>query len=304
MSGLPQADSGGGAEENGVPMVDHGWAGLAQSVFHPNAGIGEFNPEKHGDVGMVVEIDATDIPTHPAYQKIAEIISGNALQQVWHIVQAALTATPPYPQDDTVITSKADLKAVIQDILAEEKTSTKASWATIAATAPAPGRSALEPPPKIAPARHEREVVVIGSTIAEGLRGRSPLEVVQAVNTATSSDTAIATRRLPSGDIVVTFRGSAAEYRSKTVWTQDAFGPEAKLSQRAQAVVVKRVPLAALNKQNHCSQGDSSPEPPRNRQRHHPSYWRGGRTASQPALQPWPYPRLPNIRSRTVCRRH
>ena len=76
---------------------------------------------------------------------------------------------------------------------------------------------------KPVPPRLSREVVIRCNEISEDMRKRNPMEMVQAVNLALRTDAAKAARRLPSGDVVITFN---------TDWVQTAFGDKVALTPR------------------------------------------------------------------------
>ena len=58
------------------------------------------------------------------------------------------------------------------------------------------------------PERRIRELRIRAENQAEDLARQSAIEVIAAVNTAISTGEAVATSRLPSGDIVLTFQDS------------------------------------------------------------------------------------------------
>jgi len=70
-------------------------------------------------------------------------------------------------------------------------------WAVVAAGKP-------ELPAKRIPKRLNKEILVRGSA-GPALTRRSPQEIVQAVNRVSKKKGAIAARKLPSGDVIVTF---------------------------------------------------------------------------------------------------
>ena len=72
-----------------------------------------------------------------------------------------------------------------------------ATAATALTAAPAPRAPQVA---KTLPPRHKREVTVK----AVGTEGRTYEEIVRKVNTATGRETAIAARKLPSGDYAIT----------------------------------------------------------------------------------------------------
>ncbi|KAG6043278.1 hypothetical protein E4U39_004752 [Claviceps sp. Clav50 group G5] len=80
--------------------------------------------------------------------------------------------------------------------------------------------------------------------------GRSPEEIVKAVNSAIKADVAVAARRLPSGDTVVTFRESSRPRADETEWVQTALGPDATVNRRVFSVVVKGFPVRLSQNQD------------------------------------------------------
>ncbi|KAL2114789.1 hypothetical protein VTJ04DRAFT_4092 [Mycothermus thermophilus] len=75
------------------------------------------------------------------------------------------------------------------------------------------------------------------------LAARTPAEVVQAVNQAAGKEAAaLAARKLPSGDIILTFRDPATKQwfsANREKWLQGAFGPQAREATRTFAILVK-----------------------------------------------------------------
>jgi hypothetical protein len=59
---------------------------------------------------------------------------------------------------------------------------------------------------QIIPERRTRELRIRNESLPEDLARRSAVEVVAAVNTAIGTKDAVATRRLPSGDVILTFQ--------------------------------------------------------------------------------------------------
>ncbi|KAG6238348.1 hypothetical protein E4U23_008192 [Claviceps purpurea] len=100
------------------------------------------------------------------------------------------------------------------------------------------------------PARVHREVIVKGSFISSAVIGRKPAEIVNAVNGAIQAPAAVAARRLPSGDTVVTFREPARPHIEADAWVKTAFGPEAALSRRLFTIIVKSFPVRLSDKQD------------------------------------------------------
>ena len=76
----------------------------------------------------------------------------------------------------------------------------------------------MEAPRIVVPERRTREVVVKAPGQTEDLAQRSLIEVIQATNKAIRGNKALVARRLPSGDIILTFEGKAEEYTKDTAW--------------------------------------------------------------------------------------
>jgi len=99
-------------------------------------------------------------------------------------------------------------------------------------------------PARIIPGRLVKEVLIRGATEPALVR-RSPQEIIQAVNTASEKKGAIAARKLPSGDVVVTFQDSKIkEWHGESKnedWIKKAFGEAAREGKRTFAVLVKGI---------------------------------------------------------------
>ena len=91
------------------------------------------------------------------------------------------------------------------------------SWAAVAA---GPGQGLQAQPTKIIPQRADRELLVRGANVSADLAQRSPVEIIQAINQASTKQGAIAARKLPSGDTVVTFNDSNTKswHSNNTQW--------------------------------------------------------------------------------------
>ncbi len=86
------------------------------------------------------------------------------------------------------------------------------TWADVAsgALSTAPGAT-QGPPRKVTPQRANREILVRGNGLPADLASRTPAQITQAVNLATSQQGVIAARKLLSGDTVVTFKDEATK---------------------------------------------------------------------------------------------
>lgn len=116
------------------------------------------------------------------------------------------------------------------------------SWATVAAGALGPAQAEPQSlPKKVIPQRITREILVRGNSLPASLAKRSPQEIVQAINQASTRKGAIAARKLPSGDTIVTFQDAPTKewHTCNNQWIQQAFGEQAKEAYRTFAVLVK-----------------------------------------------------------------
>jgi len=91
------------------------------------------------------------------------------------------------------------------------------------------------------PSRLARKVLVRGARLSASLAKRAPQEIVQAVNTASVTKGAIAARKLPSSDVVVTFYTDQAKqwHSTNLQWIQQAFGTQATEAKRTTTVLLK-----------------------------------------------------------------
>ena len=103
-------------------------------------------------------------------------------------------------------------------------------------------------PQKVVPQRANREILIRGRDLPADLAKRTPAEITQAVNQASAQQGAIAARKMPSGDTVVTFRDPAAKewYSKNPEWIQQAFGGQARAATTTHAVLVKGLRKADL----------------------------------------------------------
>lgn len=94
---------------------------------------------------------------------------------------------------------KKEIQEVQKDVRQQAKALAVAqarSWAIVVAE---------EPPKKLIPGRLSKEILVRGSTEPALVR-RSPYQIVQAANGSSERKGAVAARKLPSGDVIVTFQ--------------------------------------------------------------------------------------------------
>jgi hypothetical protein len=135
---------------------------------------------------------------------------------------------------------REDMQKSWKEVQEQKKKETPTPAATVARSWAAVMAGEGEPPKKVIPGRLVREILVRGST-EPALARRSPQEIVQAVNKASERQGAIAARKLPSGDVIITFQdaGTKEWHATNGRWIEAAFGEKAKEAKRTFAVLVK-----------------------------------------------------------------
>jgi hypothetical protein len=93
------------------------------------------------------------------------------------------------------------------------------------------------------PARHLREIVIQAANASDDLQKRTAKDIVAAINTASTKKGAIAARRLPSGDTIITFHEEEMKtwHAENTAWVKATFGPTGENHHRAYVVIAKRI---------------------------------------------------------------
>jgi hypothetical protein len=177
-----------------------------------------------------------------AHQKLRAAAAGKAVE--------ATSAFPSLQSLRKVIAE--EVKAAVAGAreavpAAKAATPAAATWATIAGGALGPQQTV---PKKVVPARLSREVLVKAREATPDLAKRNPQEIVQAVNAVSTRKGAVAARKLPSGDVIVTFQDTAAkDWHSEPAnqrWIQQAFGEKARENGRTFAVLVKGIHRESL----------------------------------------------------------
>ena len=113
-------------------------------------------------------------------------------------------------------------------------TQEKRSWATVASQGSNHTQTQATAPAKIVPSRLSKEILVKGKGMPADLARRTPQEIIQAINHASMKKGAVAARKLPSGDTVVTFQGTMTRdwHSTNNQWIKDAFGQQAEESKK------------------------------------------------------------------------
>lgn len=124
---------------------------------------------------------------------------------------------------------------------------TTRTWAAIAAgpQRSGDGPAALEASVAI-PAKKEREILIKAASQKEDYTKRTPIEVVEAVNKNIGEGKAVATRRMRSGDVVVTLKDRDTQLPEDDDWVPRVFGTDAVLRRFEVTLIAKGVPAQVL----------------------------------------------------------
>jgi hypothetical protein len=246
----------------GEPMVtDGGRAGLDQSQHHPLAGRSQYSqtPQQEPSDSLASSSDGTDDPTEPLIQRIKACVIPGKADEVTRLLRDLVTAaaatactatsprTPKTPISDNKPVTIGQLKAILQETLQKPVAATpqRPSYASVArqhVTAPSGNYQVI-------PERRTRELRIRAEGQTEDLARRSAVEVVAATNTAIGSSEVVATRRLPSGDIVLTFKDNIPKaVLQDQGWVQRTFGPTARLHESEYTVIAKGLPTDRITR--------------------------------------------------------
>ena len=247
----------------GEPMaMDGGTAGLEQSDHHPLAGQSQYPPPlqtQASESPVCSQGDASDL-TESIIQRIVACVIPGKKDEVSRLVRdlrdaVAAAATSAATSLQTSRTSFSDddpvtigqLKTILQETLQKpvQAIPQRPSYASVArqpTTAPTGNV-------QIIPERRTRELRIRNEHPTEDLARRSAIEVVAAVNTAIGTNDAVATCRLPSSDVILTFQESIPLIAlSDQSWVQRAFGATAQLYESEFTVIAKGLPVDRISR--------------------------------------------------------
>jgi hypothetical protein len=240
--------------------MDSGIAGLEQSDHHPLAGRSQYSPPLQtqvsdslastqggaGDLAasLIQRIEACVIPgkKDEVSRLLCELREFDASTSTTTTTSSTATSL----SDDDPVTI-GQLKAILQETFPKPAVATpqRPSYASVARQHTA----ALTGNVQIIPERRTRELLIHNEKPAEDLARRSAVEVVAAVNTAIGTNDAVATRRLPSGDVVLTFRDSIPKVALQDHdWVRRAFGETAQLRESEFTVIAKGLPIDRITR--------------------------------------------------------
>jgi hypothetical protein len=250
----------------GEPMaMDGGVAGLEQSDHHPLAGQSQYPPPLQAPVSeppTSSQGGAGDLASSIIQSIVACVIPGKKdevsrlLSELREIDASTIAATTTATSPRTSRTSVSDdnpvtigqLRTILQE--AFQKTAPaipqRPSYASVARQPPTTGSTSNV---QIIPERRTRELRIRSENPPADLARRSAVEVVSATNTALGTNDVVATRRLPSGDTILTFQDSIPPtVITDQSWVQRTFGASAQLYESEYTVIAKGLPVDRITR--------------------------------------------------------
>ncbi|KAK8013598.1 hypothetical protein PG991_009191 [Apiospora marii] len=239
-------------------VVDAGRAGFAQSQHHPRSNVAAYNQGPQTPQTRPGSDNGSKRGIGEAIEHLERLITSLAVpegvrEEIFQVIgELRAETTEPRPHlddDDNAPVTRGELRKIVGEAIAQATQDPKAvqtkSWAQVA-SAPRGSDPAAWQPKVIVPARRNREVVIKSVDQSNDIQKRRPADIVQSVNTAIGHSEAIAARKLPSGDIVLTFKDEAKKHAENNGWVLNAFGSNAQLARRELAVIAKGIPAKKL----------------------------------------------------------
>ena len=239
--------------------MDGGVAGLDQSNHHPLTGRSQYPPplqtlasepptsSQGGTSDLALTIIQSIIAcvilgkTDKVTRLLQELRKVNASTATTTAATSLWTSRTSVSDNDPVTISQ--LKAILQETLLKPLpvNPQQPSYASVARQPTAsPTRNV-----QIIPEHCTRELLICNGNPPEDLVRCSAVEVVAAVNTAIGTNDTVATRQLPSGDVILTFQDVIPKTALQDqTWVQRAFGEKALLHKSEFAVIVKGLPVS------------------------------------------------------------
>ena len=174
------------------------------------------------------------------------------LQNAWkHVKDAALATALGACQDNNkedIRTIKVQLEGLTKIVrgLADKPAMAQASYADILRNNAGPKVSGDRIAP--VPARRAREIIIAPGNEEPQQKQRSGLDIVRDINAELCDQSVVAARRLPSGDVIVTFDNQ----QKRDQWAKGpeivrAFGSTARVKAREYTVLAHGIRVAALD---------------------------------------------------------
>jgi hypothetical protein len=236
-------------------IINEEVGGLEQSFHHPEAGQSALNDnaaKEQRDHGKGASPRDGKEDLLRAINEIVGLLDENkkkagrrAIERYAQVLRDSFAAEKRKSSDnDNASITKRDLKNLLDTALRSRPNPFFTgqppfvhNWAAVAA--PAISSDGAWQPKMVVPARRAKKLVIRNPGTEPLLRNRTSQEIIQAVNTATSNNDAIAARMMRNNDVVVIFRNNADSKIQNTAWVTKAFGDSASIFRRELAVFAK-----------------------------------------------------------------
>jgi len=213
-------------------------------------------PERDRNGATARQLSDSDATRTTAIQIIRGFLAGGEVpgrvKDAWkHVENAFLQSSVPEAYQtrealETIRKDVAHIKALFREQQSEPKKPT--TYAEAARARGGAGGGYNAPREATQPARYQREVVVAPGGETPEQKLRSGKELVESLNKYAGGDTAVAARRLPSGDVLVTTVDTEGRktMQQNTDWLK-AFGVGARIKRKAYTVLVHGIKVAQVN---------------------------------------------------------
>jgi hypothetical protein len=175
------------------------------------------------------------------------------LQNAWkHVKNAAYTTVVgarPVDNSEDIRTIKVQLEGLTKIVrgLADKPVTGKASYADILRSNTIDATVSADRTVPV-PARRAREIIIAPGKEEPRQKQRSGLDIVRDINIELQDQSVVAARRLPSGDVMVTFE----DQQKRDLWAKSpeivrAFGDTARVKAREYTVIAHGIRVAAVD---------------------------------------------------------
>ena len=214
----------------------------------------ELHPRESENKNKHASENAHAVPHADAFRRIVQQEVRAELQAAKESIAAKTAQAVLSGSNQKTITSATREAAVkvTKEVTAAAAKEAQRTWASIAAAAaPAPashpGPRSSSRAPRVVPRRVARQLNIRARELPAGQTDRPPQEIVSAINRHGCGG-ALASNKLPSGDLKITFEERAYQwYATNTQWVAEVFGTEKALARRTFAVLAKGVHKSLLD---------------------------------------------------------
>ena len=105
-------------------------------------------------------------------------------------------------------------------------------------------------PQKPVPARHKREIIAVRGNESTNQKNRTYKELLEQLNRSGAAGTAVAVRKLPTRDMIITMEDESActSWLAETSWLE-TFGEGARVKRREFAVIAYGIQVSQVQTQ-------------------------------------------------------